>query len=1095
MRPPTAAEPGARENVIEMSIMRTASRRRGLARSRRLLGASIAAGLLLLALSSSAMADPVWSITSHHGSQHMTPGGEGQYVLQVFNDGDSPQTSTVTVTDTLPAGVVATAVSGQFWVCGGAGTGTVTCTRATSPGNRLIQPPSPISSVRGAAPPIFVTVTVDPSLEGTTIDNVATISGGGGADATAVDPTTFSSTPAGFGIVPGSFLADAFDATGAPLRQAGAHPFELRLNFDMNLRYVDDPLRGGRFTEPDERTRNVEVRLPRGTIGNPEATPKCNAAQLNSGSQFGDCPVASQVGTVEVVASNVNDIVPPNNLRALPVYNMVPPPDAVAAFAFMVLGQPVYIKATLDPTDYSIVTRVENTTSQLPVRSTHLRMWGVPADPAHDPLRLDPRPFFYGAASPGPIKPFLTIPYDCSVAGTTRIAVDSWPHAGTPVATDSAESPPAVSTGCNDPRLRFHPTIRLRPTSTQVDSPTGLSVDIDVPQKDDTILTPAELGSLYADSDRDVALNTPPVRTVSVVLPEGMTVSPSSADGLAACSPAQIGLGTNDEPTCPDASKIGTVTIDTPLLPDPLTGHVFLAQQSANPFGTLLALYIVARGPGVIVKLPGKIELDPVSGRLTTTFDDNPQLPFSNLHVQFKSGPRAPLSTPLTCGVVTATAEITSWDDRLPPAQASDSFAISADGAGAPCDPPGFHPRLDDAGTINPVAGKDSPLVTTISRPDGDEPIGGVDLSLPTGLLGRVANVDLCAEAAANAGACGDDSRIGTTTVAAGPGSTPFYVNGGRVYMTGPYKGAPFGLSIVVPAKAGPFDLGDVVVRAQVQVDRNTAALRVVTDPLPTILQGIPLQLRLVNVTVDRPGFTFNPTSCAAKQVTGTVSSDSGTTADVASRFQVAGCAGLPFRPRMTFTVGARGHTRVRQSTPLTATVRMTRGQANLRGVKVALPSTLSALLPVVNRQCSFEEFRSEHCAKARIGTAVAVTPLLRDPLRGSAYFVDDPHAPLPHLMVALHGQVDFDLTGKITIPGGKRLATNFDTVPDVPITKFTLSLVSGRNGPVGVARNLCSRRARASTVALEFRSQSGKVVRRDQRMRIEGCGRVRRAR
>ena len=389
-------------------------------------------------------------------------------------------------------------------------------------------------------------------------------------------------------------------------------------------------------------------------------------------------------------------------------------------------------------------------------------------------------------------------------------------------------------------------------------------------------------------------------------------------------------------------------------------------------------------------------------------------------------------------------------------------------------------------------AGKDSPLVTRFTRSDADEELRGIDVSLPPGLLGRIAKVDLCADVAANAGACGTGSLIGRATVAAGPGPSPFYITDGRVYMTGPYNGAPFGLSIVVHAKAGPLDLGNVVVRAAVFVDRTTSALRIASNPLLTILDGIPLQLRVVDVTVDRAGFTFNPTSCAPMNATATLTSTGGRSSVKSARFQASGCRRLRFAPAMKMFVGSRGHTRAGASTPLTADLRMKPGDANLKLVKVVLPTTLNARLPVISRACTLAEFEAGHCAKAKAGSAVAVTPLLRAPLRGGVYFVRR-GKPLPDMMVALRGQVAVDLDARISIPGGRHLSTTFATVPDVPTSRFILRLVAGRQGPLGAISNLCALGSRTRLMGLTFQAQSGKVVRASKPIAVRGCAKPKR--
>jgi hypothetical protein len=1074
-----AAELAVKENVIEMKIGNASRGPRRLARSRRLAVLLAAVALLATVGAASARADAVWRVTSVHGPTHMPPGGNGQYVIQVYNIGDTGGNSLadLRVDDTLPPGVTATNAFGTQWSCSGVGTGSVSCTYA----NPL---PAPTVGVlpdndRGLAFPLFVTVSVDAGNSGTA-DNAVTVSQGDApSPASTTDPTVFSSTPAGFGLVDGRFQPDYFDAAfpnGGLVRQAGAHPFEARFDLDFNLKLTEDPTLGT-YTEPDGHVKNVEVELPDGFVGNPEATPKCTSEQLSEASGSGvrpACPPASQVGSADVMVNNLETIYfgEANSITDLPVYNMVPPKGSVADFAFSIQGGGiVHILASLDPANhYAIKTTIANTLDITPVRSARLTLWGVPADPAHDSLRWDSTKGFdavFGVAAGVPAKPFLTLPSRCDVADHARATLNSWQHPDRHI---TYESTPVALGGCS--AQQFDASIKAAPTATTTSSPSGLSFDVGIPQ-DDSVR----------------GLGTPALRKVVVTLPEGMTVSPSSADGLAACSPLQIALGTDLVPTCPDAAKVGTARLETPLLPVPVEGSVYLATQNDNPFGTLLALYIVLRDDerGLLIKLPGKVAPDPVTGQLTATFDDNPALPFSNLHVQFKSGPRAPLSMPPTCGVKTVSAELTSWNASLPPVHATDTFTVGGDCAR------GFDPRFV-AGTRSPLAGKDSPLVTRFTRSDDDEEISSVDVSLPQGVLGRLADLTLCPDAAANAGACGEGARIGSVTVGAGPGPSPFFITDGRVYMTGPYKGAPFGLSIVVHAKAGPLDLGNVVVRAAVFVDRHTAALRIATDPLPTILAGIPLQIRVMDVNVDRPHFTFNPTSCSAKESSATLRSTTGRSSSSSSRFQVAGCSGLPFSPRIAIRVGGRGRTQRGRTTTLEATLRMAPAQANLRGVRVTLPKTINARLNVIEKACTLAEFNAGHCEKARAGTAVAVTPLLRDPLRGNVYFVRNGR-PLPDMMVALRGQVDVDLDSRVIIPPSNRLSTSFETIPDVPVTKFVLRIVSGKQGPVGNAANLCTRASRSARMDVAFTAQSGKVIHRTQRLGVRGCPRVKKRR
>lgn len=1055
--------------------------------------AAFAAALsVLLVAAPSALADPAWQIKSSHAPQHLVPGGTGTFVIVPKNVGDMDSAGTGTIRVELPAGVVATAADARddrvgFYTCTGLTTSTLECTFADP-----IAAPAAPAALRGAGPPLFVSVEVDPGASGTA-DTTVTIADGGAADAaTDVDRTPISTTPAGFGFIPGTFAADAFDAPsplGAPVRQASSHPFEVRVDFETNLTQVTHPTYGD-YTEPDGRIKSLQVKMPDGFIGNPEATPKCTGAQLlDSGpANAGACPPATQVGTIDLMLNSYEKLIgynaDVNGAQDLPVWNMVPAQGAIASFAFQILANPVYINITLDPADYSIVATLDDVNATLPVRSASLALWGVPADPAHDALRLNPRGDTgvnaYGISANYPLKPFLTLPSECGVDGMTTMRANSWADPGTWTPTESSAA--AQATGCDDVRVDFRPTLTMRPESTQPNTPTAVTVELTVPQKDDTVLDPANAGQLYTQSNHNKAIATPSLKDVRVVLPEGMTVSPSSAGGLAACTPAQIKLGSNDAPTCAEASKIGSVQVETPLLPAPLRGGIYFAAQNDNPFNSMLALYLVAEGSNVMLKLPGKIAPDPATGQLTATFDNNPKLPFSKLTLRFKGGPRAPLVTPPTCGVKRVDSTITSWNGAVEPVASSDQFTIDGN-----CDL-GFDPSFT-GGTDNPVAGHDSPVTVRFGRGDRDEELSNIDVAMPDGLLGRIASLDLCDDAKAAAGTCGEGSRVGKVTVGAGPGTNPYFL-GGQVFMTGPYKGAPFGFSIVVPAKAGPIDLGLVVVRAAVHVDRTTAKLRVTSDPLPRILQGIPLHIRMVDVAIDRAGFTFNPTSCKASSVAAQIASVAGKLVGKSARFQVAGCAALPFQPKMTIRMGAKGRTKADITAPLDVSLAMTPGQANNKSVSVALPRNVNARLEVINqRACTLAQFTSRTCPSAnRIGTSTAVTPLLKEPLTGDVFFVRNPARRLPDLMVALRGQVDIDLTGKVTVNRDFTLRTDFDTIPDVPITKFSLRLVAGKNGPVGFVAAACTKAARAERATIRFRSHSGKAIAVKQKMTIVGC-------
>jgi hypothetical protein len=859
-----------------------------------------------------------------------------------------------------------------------------------------------------------------------------------------------STASADFGFVPGSFSASTSSL------QAGAHA-DITTSFSLNSH--PDPSFGGAFNASDDDPKDVVVSIPPGIVGNPQAYPKCSYDNLESDT----CPVDSQVGFATVVLEPL-----PGGL-AQRVYNMVPANGHVAEFGMKVFGlaQAHIVASVRTGGDYGITATVPNIASNLSLLGTTLTLWGVPADSSHDGERGEcVTPFgVSGSLCPSghaPV-PFLSNPTRCDTAGVTTLTADSWQNPGAFLA--PVQSTPQQMAGCD--LLSFSPSVTFQPEDHRAAVPAAYTVDVHEPQDD----TPTGLA-------------TAALKRAVVTLPEGVTVSPSAADGLQGCSDVQIGLDNANDPTCPDASTIGSVQIKTALLPAPIDGAVYQGTQTP---GHLLRIFIVAKGFGVLIKLPGSVDLDPSTGQITTTVDNAPQIPFDDFILSFKGGARAPLSNPRTCGAKTTTATLTSYSGQTVVSQ--DSFDISKDGNGAPCPPLGFDPSFI-AGTSNAVAGKDAQLITQFARTDQDQELSGVDVTMPKGLLGRIAAIVPCPDAAANAGTCRDDvSRIGTATVAAGPGSDPFFISDGKVYLTGPYKGAPYGLSIVVHAQAGPLDLGNVIVRAQVQIDRATAQLRVVTDPFPTILDGIPLQLRLANVVVDRPAFTFNPTSCAPMTATARITSTEGNVASKSTRFQVGDCAALAFSPKIALNVGAKGHTGNGASVPFSATVSMPKGDANLRSVSVTLPTTLNARLGVVNQACTLAAFQAGHCtSKAQVGTAVVITPLLRDPLRGSVYFVKNPARVIPDLMVALRGPVDIDVTSKISIPGGKALGTRFDTIPDTPFTKFTLRFVSGKNGPLGAAANLCTSKSKAATASIGMRAQTGELITFHQRLHINGC-------
>jgi hypothetical protein len=999
---------------------------------------------------------------------HVTAGKLMYTLVSVQNVGTDPLTGNLTVRYDLPPEIppVDPAVDssnvgltcqtvGQAYECTGDVTG--------------IQPGSQIR--------LRAITVVDGNASGT-LTGAISVSGGGASD-DVTNPVSIVVGPSG------PFAINAFDIdmtdglTAPPASRAGSDPSEIvtavRLLSEAatNLDFPSPILVA---TAPTESFRDVIVHVPPGLVGNPTATPvRCTPSQLttqNPTAQIPMCPAESQVGLVQILGGDI-----------IALYNMVPPRGTPAAFGFFYNSIVVTLKAKLRPSDHGvdgidIVT--EKAPSSIPIPKFEVTLWGSPNDSSHNHLRHGCLNGGFGynpnagdcSVSSASNVPFLRTPTSCP--GTPlpwSIDIDTYQHPGSFVHAETTT--PAIE-GCTfNP---FDPGLVLTPSTFAPHAPSG--VDATLSQDQDWGIN----GIAPAD-----------VRRVSVTLPEGLTINPSSADGLAACTDAQLGLGQEGPSSCPDAAKLGTVELHTPLLDHPVGGTIFLrTQNSQDPeSGELFRMAVEIRSDedGIAIKLPGAIQANPVrddpkSGQLTTVFDDLPQLPFESMTLRFKQGPRAPLASPRRCGTHTTSADILSWGDA--PRHIETSFTTTG------CRPHTFEPTLR-AGVEQPVAGSSSPFHLSLSRTDDDEELSGLTVNTPRGLLARVKDAVQCSSSAAERDDCPAGSLIGHAKVAAGVGSLPFWVTNGRVYLTGPYRRAPYGLMVAVDAIAGPFDLGTVVVRQAIHVDPRTAELSVVSDPFPTIVKGVPLHVRRIRVSVDKARFMVAPTNCSTLAVRGVATATDGTTARLSSRFKVGGCRSLPFSPKLSLTVGDNGRTTRGISTPFRAVLTQKPGQSNIKSVRVQLPGSLAALLNVVQRACSLEQYQDGRCRGSEAGSAVARTPLLRDPLKGGVFFVRHPGRPLPDLMVALRGDIDIDLVGRVTVVDSKYLTTNFDTIPDAPVSKFTLNIVAGTHGPLGVVTNLCSKRGQRSTALVQMRGQNGDAITRHTRLRIRGCGGKRR--
>jgi len=895
---------------------------------------------------------------------------------------------------------------------------------------------------------------------------------------------------AGPGAASASFGIASFDGSlsnrdGSPATQAGSHPYQASTKFTFNTTSASGQ------TVPDGNFKDLRAELPEGLIGDPSATARCpqqDFFKYENGAPQTECPADSQVGLLVLKTAGLGT-------QARPVFNLVPPPGEPAQLGVVVFPAPVYFDAHVrSGGDYGLTVSLSEISTLLPVFGSTLTVWGVPADPSHDALRGahlictgDPTnpaatSFCFGGGHSAGVAPapFLTLPTSCAGPQAFGLSVDSWQNPGVFVnasfLTHDNFGNPIGFEGCN--RLDFSPSIVVRPDTSAVDSPTGLHIDVHLPE---------------AGLQQPEGLAEADLKNAVVTLPAGISVNPAVANGLAACSPAQIALASPEPATCPDTAKVGSVEVDTPILDHPLDGGVYVAEQGNNPFGSLLAIYIAVNDPqtGVVIKLAGHVVADPQTGQLTTTFDNNPQQPFTDLKLDFFGGSRAALVNPDACGAYTATSLMTPWSGGSP-VEPSSAFEVNAG-----CHAPRFNPAFT-AGTVNPQAGAFSPFSVSFSRSDQDQGLGAVSVKTPPGLLGILKNVERCSEPQASQGTCSAGSLIGHTTAAGGAGPDPVSV-GGQVFLTGPYKGAPFGLSIVVPAVAGPFDLGTVVVRAAINIDPHTAQITVTSDSLPSILQGIPLLLKKVNVTIDRSGFMFNPTNCEPLNVGGTLSSSQGASANVASHFQAANCASLAFKPK--FTVSTQAGTSKKNGASLDVNVGYPSGtQANIRSVAVTLPKQLPSRLTTIQQACpeaTFAQNPASCPAGSNIGTATANTPVLASALTGPAYLVSHGGASFPDLVVILQGEgVTLDLVGSIDIKKGVTSST-FASVPDAPISSFELKLPEGPHSglaavlPAKARGSLCGT---SLTIPTTLTAQNGAQIKQSTKIAVTGCPKAKKA-
>ncbi len=881
---------------------------------------------------------------------------------------------------------------------------------------------------------------------------------------------------ASFGFLPG---AEGFNVTAtaeggrAPDTLAGSHPYSLITEINLN--------KAGQFSDGDLKDAHLD--LPAGMIENPTAIPHCRADEFSTprsspfeASESGEsCSALTQIGIVTVKSSNNG-----GEARTFGVFNLDPPEGQPSRFGFAPYGVPVTVAPHIREAnrEYGVTLDLTNFSQQLNVTGFRFVIWGTPWAISHSAQRgnclNEVRPGLGYAkcpvselSPPHETKAYLTLPTSCEGSLSYRLTATSW-QSSDPVEATSTGSVDEAITGCG--ALTFNPIPRGILSTNRTTSPTGYDFTLDGNSD------PLENPDAQASSQ---------VKKAVLRLPAGMSVNPSVGSGLGVCSPAQFAAETVTSAPgagCPNDSKVGEITVDSPITEGQIEGGMFFATPRENPFGTLLALYMIAKAPerGIMIKVAGKVDSDPATGQLTAIFDDLPQLPYSHFNVHFREGQRSPLATPSTCGVYRSEFEATPWRDPNFVIHESSPFTLSAGVGGGPC-PKGLPPFAPgaSAGTANANASAYSPFYLHLTRTDPEQEITSYSASLPPGLLGKVAGIPFCPEAdieaakhqtgaeSATTPSCPATSLIGHTYTGYGVGSTLSYAPG-TLYLAGPYHGSPISVVAIDSAKVGPFDLGTVVIRSAIRIDRQTAQVSIDSigsDPIPHILSGFPLRLRDIRVYIDRAKFMVNPTSCDPFQVTSTLtgagerfsdpSDDS--TAAANSAFQVSNCSGLGFGPKLSLTLKG-GHERGDHPT-LRAVVTPRPGDANLGQATVTLPPKIFLAQENIETICTLKQYGAHNCPKgSEYGFATGVSPLLDEPLSGPVYLrANGNERALPDLVADLSGRgVEIDVLGKIDSRKGG-LRARFDVLPDAPVTKFTMSLRGGDRGIIANATDICA--------------------------------------
>jgi hypothetical protein len=1077
-------------------------------------------GLLLIGIAAAAAtpafaAGAWWRLTSTPVPTGLPPASESQLVVSATDFGyeevKASASHPIEIIDHLPVGleVGAEGVRAKFL------SNLLSCPQHS--GQLVVcELPSTVPAYEGVEVKIAVKVT---AAEGTALQNEVTVEGGEGgvASESLTKAIQVTSAKPVFGVERYELTPE--NAEGKPDVQAGSHPFQLTTTFDLNT-----ALEYNRHSEHLEATapalpRNLHFVLPPGLLGNPTlaVTPQCSAVDFATIAYDATnlCKPETAVGVARVTINEPN-VFGGVITETVPVFNLVPAPGEPARFGLEVDKVPVVFNtAVRTGKDYAVEVSVENASQAAALLDTQVTFWGVPGEKIHDQSRgwecIGGGHYDQNAEPAKPCEPlgktgapaFLTLPTSCSGTSTTTVEGESWPQGSNNNAVSKLAASyefPAMLTDCD--LLGFTPTIDVEPESHAANTPTGLTVTVKAPQQSTVS------GSELAEAD---------VKAATVTLPEGVLTNPGAANGLAACLASGIGLEEqflgssqlegqqleNDHfsalaASCPGESKIGTVRIKTPLLEHELTGSIYLAEQDTSLVEEKLVLYLLAEDPvsGVRVKLAGEVHVNPTSGQLTSTFENTPPEPFEELTLSFFGGSSAAQSTPAQCGNYSTQASFVPWSGTSA-VGVSSSFEVSTGSEGSGCsNPQPFAPSFQ-AGSLNNQAGAFTQFALTIGHPDADQWLGGLTVHLPPGVAALLSSVTPCAEpAAGQEWACGPESEIGHSTTSSGLGGDPFTL-GGNVYLTVGYRNAPFGLLVVTPANAGPFHLGNVDVRSRINVDPTTAAVTITSDPLPTFVKGVPVQLKQINVTIDRAGFQFNPTNCQQLAISGTLSSPGGANQSVSSPFQIGNCAKLPFAPKLTASTDAQAS----KANGAALDVKVTAaglGQANIAKVDLQLPVALPSRLSTIQKACPEAVFSANPAGcdeGSNIGYATIHTPVLTSPLTGPAYLVSHGGAAFPDVEFVLQGEgIVLILDGKTDIKKGITYS-RFEATPDAPFTTFETFLPTGPHSaltayvPANRNFNLCGT---ALSMPTEITAQNGAVIRQTTNIAVSGCAAAR---